>query len=174
VQKNHAVKPFLLTGTAILPPKTLATDGVILSGSTTERRISKFLCLAYCNYLVFCISTLFFKAVCIFLYIHRSTTIFYNDTDISTTPFPSQKAVFTRKTTIVAAKLTVSTWKLSNKTSLHVKARQLQKISRHAGSNCFTVLHVVKTVFKPSFPTFLKVMCLEQIALKLLISPWLL
>jgi len=157
VQKNHAVKPFLLTGTAILPPKTLATDGVILSGSTTERRISKFLCLAYCNYLVFCISTLFFKAVCIFLYIHRSTTIFYNDTDISTTPFPSQKAVFTRKTTIVAAKLTVSTWKLSNKTSLHVKARQLQKISRHAGSNCFTVLHVVKTVFKPSFPTFLKV-----------------
>jgi hypothetical protein len=71
----------------------------------------------------------------------------------------------------VAAKLTTSTWKLSTETALHAKAQQLQKISHQAGLNCFTVLQVVKTAYKPSFPTFLKVMCFEQIAVKLLISP---
>ena len=157
MQKNHAVKPFLLTGTAILPPKTLATDGVILSGSTTERRISNFLCLVYCNYLVFGISTLFFKAVCIFLYIHRSTTIFYKDADINTTPFPSQNEVFTCKTIIVAAKLTVSTWKLSNETSLYVKGSKLGssrkflvKLGRIA-SLCYTLSKQSSSLRSPLF-----------------------
>jgi len=142
--------------------------------STTERRISNFLCLVYCNYLVFGISTLFFKAVCIFLYIHRSTTIFYKDADINTTPFPSQNEVFTCKTIIVAAKLTVGTWKLSNETSLYVKGSKLGssrkflvKLGRIA-SLCYTLS---KTAYKPLFPTLRKVMCLQQSALKLLISP---
>ena len=108
--------------------------------STTERRISNFLCLVYCNYLVFGISTLFFKAVCIFLYIHRSTTIFYKDADINTTPFPSQNEVFTCKTIIVTAKLTVSTWKLSNETSLYVKGSKLGS-SENFSSSWVELLH---------------------------------